>query len=1733
MPKIYLPPLDEVKEFLTGKVPMQGMFSVLKGLIENSPQEEMKAKAWQKYLKPGDTVASRADIDFPLNPEELLYSGIPDWLAGFKPDEKLNRMAVLQKYMENAPNLGMQLQSPAGRAGVFPEKQLAASSGNPTLQRMVTGTGPRHPDYSHAARGASPNNARSPFGNKKYEENITRGDVDQIGQYTEKQHFTPEDISWYRSNQLPGAPYDTSNPDAYSGPLIRLFEEAQSDRHQKATEDIWKGVSPDIRARIDKLLDDLSQRHDSDDIYNAWESEANPTDYRVGNRTRNVMEDPSFQAAKKLKEEGYQERGYASPDVNQQLEALNKQIEALGQMPDVRTQVFLDPHGRALTRSEPVGEAARVQWQNESDRLHTLRNQLTEAVPDTPFKNRAWVDLEMRKALNAALRSGDKGMALSSAEDQWNFYPGMDARMKRGMMANYGSQVPGGTAEFPEPTGGAIYPNKMRKLGSRYGFEFSPQTTYLQAQPSTTAGWPMRTMTRALGDNPATHTWDNFTEFLNRPEMTDEKRRSRMTDLFSNMEDKFQGGDLDALGLRRYTEDTDDYIPNNNYDNFFSHIDTMSNAKDAQMDLLYKNQDAGIPDETTRSSPEWAEQQERHDLSQEAALKHLAPMFDYYVQKFGQRPADTGIRQKDFRHGLDLSDENLTERAKMAGVNVWKQGGAVDEFDPIGHAMHRIGYGPGGKVSIVEPLVQIIRDFIDHMHEVNRLPPEQVTEDHVAKAQDLAGKLTDQGIDPQGLIDQVMQRAGKGPGMPVTEHAEGGRISAQEGGEQRTALGSIADWVRSRENNPLINIGQHIDPEQNKQEGELLIRAIKSLGSQVYGLDESGKPAFLGGTHPITIGHGISVGGYAPKMIDQLLPLIGGAQNWYEKHTSSPGLSDLVTGEGPGTHTYGQRAEERMAELDKQLNAQMGLGEARTLPEHIAEHAGDILPIPGMAEEGPLAKILGPLGASHPAEWWKFSTLMAPISGGGSYLEQEATGKGKPAAPPSPGSMEPEDIVHSASQRGPGSPEDPTIGLDMQREIGEPAYQDFLNKQQQQRLGIGPQGAGGMAEGGQPEQPPQPEAPTEDSLLNDMLQRRILMRQSAPPLPSSVPMPSLLAGGGEVGVAERLFQLLQKLTGGAERVAQEAPKVVDPMAEHAADIKSRNWTAGIQPPDIFKQAAQQSPEMAEHARDIQNRNWTSIYDETPISFTSTDKADGGSIDWNATRERLHRLQQPTISGKPGPMPPPAEVNEGPDEPEEPEDADAILRRAQKLLIGNNIAELKARAGIDESPFGQSALEKMRMDMLGKEAMQMQGMGRISNKELEWLKAKEQAEADEPAVDAVDPEAEAQTRAILGGMKSFPSGGKVEGNVDVSKPEWTDIRRRLAILQNPLIVGKPPSLIPPLPEKVSSGEAVNRARQQQQLQQWQGQQSIAGPDPAMQDMMHMMGFQPGSLDTKDFLDLLKAKIATGKPLYEPSKDPYAPAVGTEKKGEVTVEPAEESDQAEGGRITMQGGGKIHLVEALLQLLREGPVTGEKLTNLANKLEGAGTEVTTGDIPKDVSLNLMKGLIARQQAAEASPYQTFKLMKGSPTPQPKAFKPDLGEDELSSEDVGLYAGGGKLSLAEHLIGILTDRIPGIEELAEKLKSGFVPAEEIGDRDYHPSVINAVGANIQDAGFDPNKFKYRTVGVQTDHPDYPDSHVHIVAVQGPQKDIALLKKAMPGSEADQGPSTEYHDEGGSVRG
>lgn len=890
-----------------------------------------------------------------------------------------------------------------------------------------------------------------------------------------------------------------------------------------------------------------------------------------------------------------------------------------------------------------------------------------------------------------------------------------------------------------------------------------------------------------------------------------------------------------------------------------------------------------------------------------------------------------------------------------------------EEFDHVGSALHRMGRAGGGEINVTQHIVQLVTDFINHMHEVNRLPPEAVTEEHYNKAQDLIGKLQDQGIDPQALIDQMMQRAGKGPGMPVTEHAEGGRISAQEGGtlsdlitghkpgtidprpDYQSSLGDLKNYMLRLHDQQAAAPYETDDPKQaalhefyNRPENrDVGARLVTSAATPFYGTDREGN-IVLGGrawTH--------EQGGTPMDLLDRITSIPHALAGLADKLMGPTPVSAAPKGYTPeqaeawskekladmpllaGSKQAGERSEAFQDKVARSL----ALGPAKTFAQHLAEQGDAVIPVPGLKAEGAAGHLAGFLGASGLrglprmlAEWggiqgatdWATGTSRGAAGGGGG------------------GSMEPEDIVRSASQRGAGPPntgppEDSSIGKDIQHEIGEEAYQRSRHPEMATRdfardMGIAPQGAGGMQEGGQPD----PWAATRARL-------RILQHPTieGKPGPSNLP-PAEISEGPEYDDDQM----------GAEAIANSLVQP-QPFSEAYRDLMKEYLDAhgtlkGMGDPfgrptsdDIKLLRAHGALE--EQLAKLKAR---AGIDEEEDEDTRPAMADGGQ--------------------------PPQQ--EQPEAPKEDDLLNDMLQR--RILMRQSAPPLPSAVPMPSLLAGGGEVGFVERLMQLWEKLKG-GAEHAMDPEAEYAHVQQQAQALHSAPhDLSDPDFQAKADAyhqrllqlseqlnpkpdidyssLVKPQEGFPTGGKVEKDVDVSDPGWTDIRRRLAILQNPLIVGKPPSLIPELPKTVSSADAVNRARMQQQ-QMTEMSQAASPYDMMTQDMLHQM-YGTGRMthaDLQDYMEMLRAKIATGKPLYPEGKDPYAGASREVPQGKVTVEPVEEKAD-ETDATGMAGGGKVSL-ELLKALMESGRLAPEKLAELEKTIMGRAGEAKPGDVP----------------------------------------------------------------------------------------------------------------------------------------------------------------------------------------
>lgn len=991
MPKIELPELQALAEYLTGKVPRYGMFSTLKGLIENSPKDSATAQEWQGYLKPGQ-IATRQGVEFPLKKEELEYSGLPNFFAQFQPNDKVSRADILQHYMENAPNLNVNLQSNQASRGESREALMLKNLGKnrDEIMQRVRGDTPDHSAYSHATRGDNPDNSASPWGSDFYQEDITQSP--DFGGY--QSHFSPGDISWNRTNRLPlwgestgmGA---TGTPEGRTG---RLIEEIQSDRHQKAVQPGSWNPTPEVNQRINELGNRLIQQGvDPEDMTNAWRF---PQD--VDQRRRLFTQTPEWQELMQLKKQSTGKMGYATPQDTARLKEIQN-------MPEYKNPDEFINRNRPITVDEEgmmhAGDAPPELHQRLED-LRREARKLQSQVPDTPFKTlQGYTSLEMRKALADALHTGDHALGLVTGRDQTAFYGNRFTEdQNKGQSNAYD----------------VLYPPLLAKLAKQYGFGAKPMDVTLQVPRSRDRGyWPPRTMFDDMNLD-YTQPVPTFNDWMTHNQGDLENERYNINRLFGYMRDRSTGDLMSARG-----HDPEAYS---------NAIRGMRTSREGMNNLEYEwNNAREIPENETQETrdaawqaaqaenPDYLQHVNDYNQARTAAYQNLEPLYNAFKSMYGPQDPNVGnLRKKTFQNAIDLSDPDLVTKAKAAGIPVWNTGGEVDHVAAAAH----------------------LRGHYDEHSALQHAPAEPVKAADGGSVSDLVtGNNT--GVDPKA--------------------------------DYESGLTKLKDSILRVQ--PIIDKFTSSMLPFNVDSGDIPARAAVSMAKPFYGTDKSGHIVAGGrawsseqGGSPMSLLDTLTA---MPHRMAQLADTIMGPEDnsrlrqwekdWNYEHpdlASSPLLA--------GSKKAGERADAFDAKADRSV----GLPEASTFAQHVADHAGDVIPFPGLAAEGAAGHLAGFLGASGMRGYPRMASEWAGVNGGLEALTR------KLMPPDNHGQEDPEQLAHNAA---------------------------------------------GFADGGQP--PPQPEAPTEDSLLNDMLQRRILMRETAPPVPLPPATPSPFDGGGLVDAA--------------------------------------------------------------------------------------------------------------------------------------------------------------------------------------------------------------------------------------------------------------------------------------------------------------------------------------------------------------------------------------------------------------------------------------------------------------------------------------------------------------------------------------------------------------------------------------------------------------------------------------
>lgn len=359
--------LDAAIQYVKNKLPQTGFFSTLDELIGQAPFEKAPYDQWKNYLKPGRTF-EREGVRFPLKQEELDYTlgyldqQDPEGDIWISPKSVLTKDQLRQRIQESRPDLRLRVGVPETYPGIgaerFPAERAiedeAVDSGAERIRDTPTVREALYADYAHGTK-PGPGEEAAP-----YEESWIRSH--DFGPYST--HFGKDVISHSRTTihptMLPGTSEPTADLDiseqGVRHRLMRLIEEIQSDRHQRAAERVW--------------------------------------DERIGDRMDATPEQLAAQPR----------RGYRTLDDEREMRQLReKELDLRNALAFANSQSRRRPNG-------PLDA--------EHERVLTRLKQLEDTVPDAPFKDPAdYATLELRNQMLNAAKQGQDYLGLIRGSD--------------------------------------------------------------------------------------------------------------------------------------------------------------------------------------------------------------------------------------------------------------------------------------------------------------------------------------------------------------------------------------------------------------------------------------------------------------------------------------------------------------------------------------------------------------------------------------------------------------------------------------------------------------------------------------------------------------------------------------------------------------------------------------------------------------------------------------------------------------------------------------------------------------------------------------------------------------------------------------------------------------------------------------------------------------------------------------------------------------------------------------------------------------------------------------------------------------------------------------------------------------------------------------------------------------------------------------------------------------------
>lgn len=925
---IKLGELNAALQYLKNKLPQMGMFSTLDELIRNSPQEQMPAAQWQQYLKPG-TVATRAGVNFPLKAEELQYSGLGRW------DPKTGLSLYPELGSSDSVHRDVLLDTlHKNRAGFG--LTLGMHEGRPipedlsSVQNPPTVQDPRYSEYAHEAGVPG-----------TYEESITTSP--DFGTFPS--HFSPHDLSWSRTTRHYISPEDALRartegalfPTEQTGPTARLIEEIQSDRHEAAAE---------------KIL-------------------AHPEEYKAGpvEMTR---------------------RGYRTPEDE-----------------------------RILANAGTTRGFSRIQ----------------NKPPDTPFKDPVdYAGLELRKQLLNSVNQGDSYLALTRGADQIKRYEqGMGEGRGEGMSYVYDK----------------LYKSALEKLARQYGAR-------VQDLPLGVSGGGGETRPQTLVDYGVERPLDLFRLVIGDREDYWERARSLLNDYEQlRGQTPLLDSTLDRA-QRIYQRGSTQGLDHTGYNDWHNAINDLDRGWEMTLEVdpsIVKKGEVQKTFPAMEITPEVAERVRKAGVPLWALAGATAagigsryneaqanPVEDAAMQNANEGYASGGtvganmpvsmdpialVQAAKHRHyaykplaqsqhilgedytpsilqGRDIT-KNPAGAAALAAQGVkgankpqaGQQPSPLNAVEPTANGQSLPGFADGGEVigKVTNVLKKLLEKFGVNPDQAEQGAQAIATQTHTQPSpQERLRRAASQGdpnsgVDPYNTADQIAKQKEmddllssalipENTGAPESMLLQPGFLTAPqakaEGGSTNdSSLKWLADKARG------LGIPSYADDRA---------RITTDIAKQFYGLDEKGNPV-LGGRAWLS-----SQKGTPPRILDELAalpadlaPLVG----MLAKYTNPAHAGAGINTQGPA---WSREAQDRLAALDKRVQETTGVGDARTLPEHIEDAAGMLatpLPAAKVAKEAPmLQRMLEYLTPVRPPTASRYATDSAALGGFSAALDK-------------------------------------------------------------------------------------------------------------------------------------------------------------------------------------------------------------------------------------------------------------------------------------------------------------------------------------------------------------------------------------------------------------------------------------------------------------------------------------------------------------------------------------------------------------------------------------------------------------------------------------------------------------------------------------------------------------------------------------------------------------------------